>query len=216
VFSMKKLSRRDFLKSVGLGAAGLTALDAFGGRSAEALLLKKRTEMPPWKLQYAEETPTICCYCGVGCGIIIHTRDGKVIGCQGDPDHPINQGALCPKGQAITDVSFVVAENERRHSMYERPRVRNPRRLTKVLYRAPFATEWEEKSWDWALSEIAKRVKATRDATFERTDADGVTVNRTQAISLLGSATVNTEENYLMQKMMRGIGAVHIDHCARL
>lgn len=213
---MKKLSRRDFLKSVGLGAAGFTAVDAFGGASAEALLLQKKTDLPEFKLQYAEETPTICCYCGCGCGIIIHTKDGKVIGCQGDPDHPINEGALCPKGQAITDLSFVVEENPRRHSMFERPRVPNPERVTKVLYRAPFSTEWEEKTWDWALSEIAKRVKETRDATFERTDANGVTVNRTQAIAHLGSASIDNEENYLMHKLMRALGVIYIDHHARL
>jgi formate dehydrogenase major subunit len=213
---MKKLSRRKFLKSIGIGAASLTVLDVAGSRSAEALLLQKRLDLPPFKLQYAEETPTICCYCGVGCGIIIHTRDGKVIGCQGDPDHPINEGALCSKGQAITDFSYVVGQSERKSSMLPNPRLRNERRITKILYRAPHSGRWEEKTWDWALAEIAKRVKATRDATFEQTDTDGVTVNRTQAISLLGSATVTTEENYLMQKMMRSIGVLHLDHCARL
>jgi len=218
-FSMKKLSRRAFLKSVGLGAAGLTALDVIGGgKSAEAatLLLKSRTDMPEFKLQYAEETHSICGWCSGGCGVIIYTKDGKVIDSIGDPDHPINEGGMCPKGRALSDLRHVVGQSERRHSMWPNPRIDNPRRLTKPLYRAPHSTEWQEISWDDAITEIVKRVKATRDATFETTDANGVTVNRTQAIAQIGSATINNEENYLMQKWARALGLVNICHHARL
>jgi formate dehydrogenase major subunit len=210
---MKRLSRRDFLKSVGLGAAGLTLFEGVTARPAEAIF-KANLKLKPFKLQYAEETPTICCYCGCGCGIIIHTHEGKVILSQGDPDHPINEGALCPKGQAHSDLSFVVEGTL--DSFKDNTRVPNKQRLSRVLYRAPYATDWEEKDWDWAIAEVAKRIKATRDGTFETTDANGVTVNRTQAIGHLGSASLDSEENYLMHKLMRAIGVIHIDHHARL
>lgn len=208
---MKRLSRRDFLKSVGLGAAGLTL---FAKTQPAEAIFKANINRRSYKLQYAEETPTICCYCGCGCGIIIHTRDGKVILSQGDPDHPINEGSLCPKGQAHSDLSYVVEGTT--NSFKDNDRVLNKQRLDKVLYRAPYATEWEEKDWDWALAEIAKRVKATRDGSFETKDANGVTVNRTQAIGHLGSASLDNEENYLMHKLMRALGVINMDHHARL
>jgi formate dehydrogenase major subunit len=214
---MKRLSRRDFLKSVGLGTAGLTVFEGLRANPAEAIF-KANIQPRPYKLQFSQETPTICCYCGCGCGLLIHTAgegaDKKVIFSEGDPDHPINLGAACPKGQAISDVAHVIEGTL--HSFKDNERVPNKLRLTKVLYRAPYSEAYEEVEWDWALAEIAKRVKATRDGSFEKTDAKGVTVNRTQAIGHLGSASLDSEENYLLHKMMRAIGVVNIDHHARL
>lgn len=202
---MRKLSRREFLKALGLGAAGVSLLDA-AGIPAEAS--ESPIKLGPFKLQYAEETASICPFCACGCGLLVHTRDGKVINIQGDPDHPINEGALCPKGMSVSDLTYVV--NRKRN------RVPSKQRMTKVLYRAPHSDHWEEKDWDWALAEIAKRVKKTRDATFETVDENGVTVNRTPAIFELGSASIDNEENYLMHKLCRALGLYHIDHHARL
>ncbi|KUK40793.1 MAG: putative formate dehydrogenase [Clostridia bacterium 62_21] len=204
---MKRINRRDFLKSLGLGTASLGLFEAAGTLPAYAS--SAVSPVPgSYRLKKAKETATVCSYCGCGCGFIIYSEGDRVVYIEGDPDHPINEGTMCPKGAALTDVNTIVDENGKR--------VPNPRRVTKVLYRAPGAAKWEEKDWDWALAEIAKRVKKTRDATFEEKDANGVTVNRTQAIAHLGSAVIENEANYLIGKLMRACGLVKIDHCARL
>src|SRR5512135_1007134 len=126
------VSRRDFLK---LSGSTLLLGPLAAPTSAEA-------EERASKIKGAKETKTICPYCAVGCGIIVHTRDGKVVNTEGDPDHPINQGSLCPKGSSLYQLSD------------------NRNRLTQPLYRAPGAKEWKEVSWDWALDQIAEKVKA--------------------------------------------------------
>ncbi len=147
-------------------------------------------------------TTTICPYCAVGCGLLVMSRrkNGKrvVINVEGDPDHPINEDTLCPKGAAL----YQMANNERR--------------LRKVLYRAPGATEFQEKDWDWAARRIAQRIKSTRDATFTERNAEGQTVNRTTAIASVGSAALDNEECWLYQKFLRSIGLVYIEHQARI
>ena len=183
------LTRRDFVKGAGAGAS-LTALAGVGRAPAEAYT-------PELKTKGAKEVPSICYYCAVGCGIKASVADGRVVAIQGDPEHPINRGALCSKAQAYIQV------------------LDHPKRLTRVLYRSPGATEWEEKPLDWAMGEIAKRVKATRDATFRESE-DGVTVNRTEAIAALGSAIIANEECYLSTKLMRGLGVVWLEHQARI
>lgn len=200
---MKGLSRRDFLKSLGAAGAGLWLLQDPTGATWAA-----PSGSGELKIKYARETTSICPYCGVGCGVIVYAENDKVTYIEGDPDHPINEGALCPKGMSISDLSYIVDDRGQR--------VPNPGRLRKVLYRAPRSDRWEEKSWDWALKEIALRVKKTRDASFEKVDAKGVTVNRTPAIALLGSAALDNEENYALQKLVRALGMVNIDHHARL
>lgn len=217
---MKTLTRRDFLKSLGIGAAGLSLFGGADGAQAAAYAPKDVAFPGPFKLKFAKETATICPYCGCGCGIIVHTQDGKVINVQGDPDHPINEGSLCPKGMSISDLTYVIDKNKQR--------VVNPQRMLKVLYRAPGGDHWEEKDWNWALAEIAKRVKKTRDENWESTQkvkvkaSDGteheidVPVNRTQAIGHLGSASLDNEENYLLHKMVRALGLINVDHHARL
>lgn len=186
-----KISRRKFL-----GTAGATAV---GGVLAAQ---NNRTEASPrvvsaTDLNGAEKTTTICPYCGVGCGIVVYQKNGKIINIEGDPEHPINEGSLCSKGNAL----YQIANNERR--------------LQKVLYRAPGSSSWEEKSWDWALPRIAANIKQTRDQTFRKTEGDQI-VNRTEGIACLGGAALDNEECYLLSKLMRGLGVTYLEHQARI
>ena len=204
---MRKISRRDFLKNIGFGTVGLSLLASPAVASEEGSTISG--EKLPSKIRKVKETFTVCAYCGCGCGIILYSNDeNKIVFCEGDPDHPINEGSLCSKGNGIIDVYNMVNKKGDREI--------NKRRILKPLYRAPGSTQWEEKSWDWALSEIAKRVKATRDATYEEKDDKGVTVNRTTAIATFGSASLDNEENYLLHKMFRSWGLINIEHHARL
>lgn len=192
------LNRRDFLKLSGATSLGVLVLPpfAFEGRlplAKPGIVLKKKVK----------ETYSICAYCGAGCGIVIAAENGKVINVEGDPDHPINRGALCSKAQSLYQLRTVNGAD-------------NPRRLTKVLYRAPNGTDWQEKSWDWALGEIAKRIKQTRDANWVEKDSAGVMVNRTEAIAHLGGAAHDNEECYLLAKMNRALGLVYLEHQARI
>lgn len=201
------LSRRDFLKlSGGTAVAGAigTTLNPKEGTAQELEL----------RIKGAKETKTICPYCSVGCGIVVHTKDGKVINTEGDSDHPINEGTLCSKGSSLNQL------------------VNNETRLTKPLYRAPGAAAWKEVEWDWALDEIAKKVKETRDRTFmvkskskvKEKGTDGVekdvekefVVNRTDGIAHVGSAALDNEECYILQKWLRSLGLVYIEHQARI
>lgn len=196
-----KVSRRTFLKLSG-AATTTAALASLGLKKAGA------AGYEPIRVQFAREITTICTFCSVGCSIICHVQGDKLINTEGDPDSPINEGALCSKGSALFNIAGVY---------YAKGKLQyNNQRLRKVLYRAPYSSNWEEKSWDWALETIAQRIKETRDATFERQNAQGVTVNRTTAISHLGSAFCTNEENYLFHKFVRALGLVNIDHCARL
>jgi formate dehydrogenase major subunit len=149
------------------------------------------------KTRGATPTTTVCPFCGVGCGQVVSTANGRVLSIEGDPAHPVSEGTLCSKGASGIQV------------------VNNPRRLQKVLYRAPGGTAWEEKSWDWALPRIAAKVKETRDKTF-KTQVDGRTVNRTEAIACLGGSALDNEEAYLLVKLMRALGLVYVEHQARL
>lgn len=212
-----EISRRDFIKaSAAVSAAAVGGL-GFDVSAAE-------TYASGLRIKSAKETTSICCFCSVGCGLLVHTREGKVINIEGDPEHPISEGALCAKGASIFQV------------------VNNPNRVLKPRYRAPGASAWTEVEWDWALDQIANRVKDTRDRTFKATvttktreqkaansgeDAilypDIVTdvpkrfvVNRTDGIAHVGSAALDSEECYLAQKLMRSWGVVHIEHQARL
>lgn len=194
-----KFSRRTFLKLTGLATA--TGFICGAAPTAEAAADADA------RLQYTREISSVCTFCGVGCGIICHVQDGKIVNIEGDPDHPINEGALCSKGSSLFNISYVFDSKGE-----AKP---NPHRLTKPLYRAPGSSRWEEKDWDWMLKTIAERIKKTRDENFEQTN-NGVTVNRTDAISWLGSAFCTNEENYLFHKFCRAAGIINIDHCARL
>ena len=180
-------TRRQFLKGLTTGTVAIGALTQSGCAPA----------IPPLKTRGATETTKVCPFCGVGCGQVVATREGKVINIEGDPAHPISEGTLCSKGAAGIQV------------------VNNSRRLRKVLYRAPGGKGWEEKSWDWTLERIAARVKETRDKTF-RTSVEGRVVNRTEAIACLGGSALDNEEAYLLVKLMRALGLVYVEHQARL
>jgi formate dehydrogenase major subunit len=154
----------------------------------------------PLKIKYAKETTTVCPYCSVGCSIIVSTTSyGKIINTEGDPDSPINAGALCSKGSSLYQTSAA-----------------NKNRLDKPLYRAPYAAEWKEVSWEWTLDRIAANVKKSRDASFVATNAKGQKVNRAEGIASVGSAALDNEECYLYQKFLRGLGLVYIEHQARI
>jgi len=198
------VSRRDFLK-----ISGSTLL--LGPMVAPAPADAQTQEI---KTAGARETKTVCPYCSVGCGIVVHTRDGKVVNAEGDKEHPINEGTLCSKGASINSLAA------------------NPLRVTKPLYRAPGASDWKEMSWDEALDKIAKNIKDTRDRTFMRTSKSKVkevqpdgseksvekefTVNRTDGIAHVGSAALDNEECYLLQKLVRSWGLVYVEHQARI
>jgi len=152
----------------------------------------------PLKIQYAKETTTVCPYCSVGCSIIVSSRQGKVVNTEGDPDSPINRGSLCTKGGSI----YQMANNENR--------------LGKPLYRAPYATEWKEVDWEWALERIAKNIKTSRDKSFRVTNDKGEVVNRTEGIASVGSAAIDNEECFVYQKFLRGLGLIYIEHQARI
>ncbi len=199
-----EISRRDFLKLSGGAAGAAVALNFLPDTS----VLAAPREFP---LPVAvKETNTICCYCAVGCGAIVSQYEDGIIRTEGDPDHPINEGTLCPKGQAMAQLHQIDGEP-------------NPRRLTKPLYRAAGGTVWEEKDWSWMMETIADRIKATRDANWKRTvtlDVGGVPttydVNRTDAIANFGGGELDNEECYVLAKMARALGIVYLEHCARL
>jgi formate dehydrogenase major subunit len=145
------------------------------------------------------EAATICPYCSCGCGLLIATGpDGHIINSEGDPDAINNRGALDPKSISVRSMS------------------QSTRRLGKPLYRAANSDKFEEKEWDWMIAEIAKRIKAARDESFETTNDKGVTVNRTQAIAFMGGAANNDEECYMAVKLARALGLVYIEHQARI
>lgn len=204
---MRKISRRDFLKGISLGTAGLTLVGS--PALAEESQSKLTGSKLPSKLRKVKETYSVCCFCGCGCGLLIYSNEeGRLVFCEGYPDHPVNAGTICPKGNGIIEGNTVI--NKKRNREF------NKKRVTKPLYRAPGSDKWEEKSWDWVLPQIAKRVKKVREESFVEKDEQGVTVNRTTAIAGIGAAALDNEEIYLLHKMYRALGMLNIEHCARL
>lgn len=167
------------------------------GETTQPFSAEGREKAP--RIREAKVVKSVCPYCAVGCGLNVYVKDGKVIDIEGNPDSPINHGTLCPKGSATFQYTV------------------NSSRLTQVLYRAPYSDHWEIKSLDWAMEQIAQRVKQARDETFvERLD-DGRIVNHTLGIASLGGATLDVEENYLMKKLFSGgLGMVSIENQARI
>jgi formate dehydrogenase major subunit len=152
------------------------------------------------RLEEADTVGTsICPYCAVGCAQLMYAKGGQLIHVEGDPRSPVNQGTLCPKGAATFSL------------------LSNPMRLTTVKYRAPYSREWEEKPLDWAMERIAQLVKRTRDETFVHKLPDGTTVNHTLGMGILGGATLDNEENYLIKKVLGcGLGIVWLENQARV
>ena len=199
-----ELTRRSFFKATGLALAGSMAYEL--SAQSQAFAMEANEE---WKLVNTEEYTNICCYCSGGCGSVVSVRDGEIISVEGDPDHVINEGGLCPKGAAMFQLIKVVdpATGEV---------IKNPNRHYSPLVRRPGASDWEEISWEDAIDGIARHVKDTRDKYFIEKDENGVTVNRLEAIGHLGGSQQNSEEEYLILKFMRGLGVVAVDNQARV
>ncbi len=197
------LSRRGFFKAAGAALAATMAYEVTAASPALAV-----EASGDWKLVNTEEYTNICCYCAGGCGSLCSVRDGELVNLEGDPDHPINEGGLCPKGAAMLQLRNVVDPATGAVS-------KNADRVTKPLVRRPGAADWEPISWHDAIKEIARKVKETRDATFVEVE-DGLTVNRCEGIASLGGSQQNSEEEYLILKMMRSLGLVAIDNQARV
>jgi formate dehydrogenase major subunit len=191
------LSRRSFLKTGVAGAVGLSAL----GFDLQPL----QAQSSSLKISRTTQTRSTCPYCSVSCGIIIHTiGDGaknvtpQVVHVEGDPDHPINRGTLCPKGASL--LQDIV----------------NDRRLLKPQVRRPGSDHWEDIPWDQAIDEIATRTKALRDADFIERDTSGKTVNRWESMAFAGGCTDTNEFNYLVVKSMRSMGVTCLENQARV
>jgi formate dehydrogenase major subunit len=190
-------TRRDFLK---LGAIGGAAATALGFDLAPA-----QAQVRELKIARATETRSTCPYCSVSCGVIIYTLGDKaknvtpqVVHVEGDPDHPINRGTLCPKGASL--------EQD----------ILNSRRLVKPQVRRPGSDRWEDISWDAAIDEIGQKVKKTRDDTFVEKDAKGQPANRCEGIAFTGGCTDTNEFNFLVVKTMRSLGVCYLENQARV
>ncbi len=188
------LSRRSWLELAVGGVAGLAVGEIVDARELDA-------EARGTKLEGALEVTTACSFCSCGCGIVCHVRDGRIVHLEGDPDHPVNRGALCSKGAAMTGTPT------------------SPERVTAPLYRAPGSDRWQELGWDEAIEKLARKLQATRDATWIASDRDGeaeLPANRTEGIALLGGAQSTNEECYLWAKLGRLLGTPYVEHQARL
>ena len=200
-----ELTRRSFFKTA---AAALVVSSAYElSTASQAFAVEAGAK--DWKLANTEEYTNICCYCAGGFGSLLSVRNGEVINLEGDPDHPINKGGLCPKGAAMFQLRNVVDPETKEV-------IKNPDRVMKPMVRRPKSTKWEEISWGEALDEIARKVKDTCDATFIEKNADGLTVNYTPGIASLGGSQETSEEEYLILKAMRSLGIVAIDNQARV
>jgi formate dehydrogenase major subunit len=187
------------LRSVFLGwpvLRQLTGEDPLGrgaaAQSARTAALEPRTKTADRVVQ------SVCPYCAVGCGQRVYVKDEKVVQIEGDPDSPVSRGRLCPKGSASEQL------------------VNNPKRQTKVLYRRPRGTEWEELGLEQAMDMVATRVLDTRARTWQDTDEHGLPLRRTMGMASLGGATLDNEENYLIKKLFTALGAVQIENQARI
>ncbi len=194
------VTRRELFKIGGIGSAGVAAA-SLGGLGFDLAFARERAEK--YKLDGVTTTPSLCPYCAVGCGTLVHTRDDgsgpRIINIEGNPDSPISTGSLCPKGSATFQLAI------------------NPKRLDSVYRRAPGSTKWETMSLDAAMDRVTELVAKTRDQTFVEKTADGKTlINQATGIFALGGATNDNEENYLICKVMRMMGVVRIENQARI
>lgn len=189
------VSRRQFMS---MGAAGTLGGSTLGFDLTEATKVKQQL-----RIQGATVSHSVCPYCAVGCALVAYTRKdahgkAELLQIEGDPDSPVNEGTLCPKGASALQLAT------------------SRRRVPHPLYRAPGATGWKQVSWDFALDKLARNIKASRDATFVTKDADGNVVNRCEGIAFAGGAAFSSEEGYLATKLMRGLGLVHLEQQARV
>ncbi len=196
---MVQFSRRQFMKVTGSTLAG-SSLALMGFSPTNAL-----AEVRQYKLSSATVTRQTCTYCSVGCGILMYSMgDGahnvklSLIHVEGDPDHPVNRGTLCPKGAGLMDF------------------VQSPNRLKFPEYRAPGSNEWQRLSWDDALTRISKLLKDDRDANFVEKTEDGMTVNRWLTTGMLAASASSNEAGYVTHKVARSWGLLALDNQARV
>jgi formate dehydrogenase major subunit len=198
-YAMADVTRRQFLQITGATLAG-SSLALLGFSPTAAL-----AEVREFKLSRATETRNTCPYCAVACGLIMYSLGDKaknarasIFHIEGDPDHPVNRGTLCPKGAGLIDF------------------IHSPSRLTHPQYRAPGGTEWQPIGWDEALDKIAGLMKADRDANFVAKNADGLTVNRWLTTGMLAASASSNEVGYLTHKVIRSLGILSFDNQARV
>ena len=196
---MADVTRREFFKITGATLAGSSL--ALLGFSPSAVL----AEVREFKLSRATETRNTCPYCAVSCGVIMYSLGDRaknarssIFHIEGDPDHPVNRGTLCPKGAGLLDF------------------IHSPSRLTQPQYRAPGSADWQAIGWDDALDRIAKLMKADRDANFVAKNADGLTVNRWLTTGMLAASASSNEVGYLTHKVIRSLGILSFDNQARV
>ena len=192
-----ELTRRQFLQ-LGATSTGAVGLSPLGFDLVPARQVKQRL-----RVEGANVSHTVCPYCAVGCALVAYTRkaaNGSVdlLQIEGDPDSPVNEGRLCPKGASALQLAV------------------SRRRVPSPMYREPGATEWKQVSWDFALDRLARNIKASRDRTFVTTDAAGNVVNRCEGIAFAGGAAFSSEEGYFATKVMRSLGLVHLEQQARV
>ena len=195
---MPELTRREFLK---LGAGGAAGIAVVGNPLGFDLKAAKKRQIES-RITGAKESKSICPYCAVGCALIAYTKqvNGKteILQIEGDPDSPVNEGRLCPKGASAMQLAT------------------SSRRVEHPMYRAPGSTKWEVKDWDFVMNKLAQNIKASRDNTFVAQDASGNVVNRTEGVAFAGGAAFSSEEGYFATKVMRGLGVVHLEQQARV
>ncbi len=193
------VTRRQFVKYAA-GGLGATSLAALGFSPQKAL-----AEVRQFKLAHTSETRNTCPYCSVGCGVILYTLGDRsknarseIIHVEGDPDHPVNRGTLCPKGAGVLDF------------------VRSPNRLRYPEYRGPGETEFKRVTWEWALDRVARLMKDDRDRNFVARNEKGVTVNRWTSVGFLAASASSNETGLLTHKILRSVGMTAIDNQARV
>lgn len=196
-----EVSRRHFMKLAGAGAAG-SAIAAFGFAEAEAQVA---ADVRPYKLTQTKEARTICPYCAVSCGMLVFASPNKanngrleVTHIEGDSDHPVNRGTLCPKGAAAIDY------------------IRSKTRVKHPMYRKPGTNSFERVTWDFAIERIAKLMKEDRDANFIEKNKDGVTVNRWPTMAFLSGSSCTNETGWVTWKVARGLGLLQLENQARI
>jgi formate dehydrogenase major subunit len=196
---MTAVTRRQFLKITGATLAG-SSLALLGFTPQEAI-----AEVRQFKLARATETRNTCPYCSVACGVLMYSLGDKaknakssIFHIEGDPDHPVNRGTLCPKGASLVDF------------------IHSPSRLVHPEYRAPGASEWQRISWDDALDRIARLLKKDRDANFVAKTPDGLTVNRWLTTGMLAASASSNETGYITHKVVRSLGLLAFDNQARV
>jgi formate dehydrogenase major subunit len=192
-----EVTRRQFLQlsATGAGALGVSPL---GFNLVLATRVKQNL-----RVEGATVSHSVCPYCAVGCALLAYTKksskgDVELLQIEGDPDSPVNEGRLCPKGASALQLAV------------------SRRRVASPLYRSPGATEWTQVSWDFALDNLARNLKASRDRTFVTMDGNGNVVNRCEGIAFAGGAAFSSEEGYLAAKLMRGLGLVYLEQQARV